>query len=162
MAKNKLAKMIGTVEKLPRALRTRARSLLVGKVVKFVGTAKLDIEELTRERAVVFVKNRSRVQNHIGGVHAAAMALIAETASGFVVGMNVPDDRTPVIKSLAIEYKKRATGSLRATATLTQAQLEAIANTEKGEVNVAVRVVDEAGIEPIVCEMIWAWTPKRK
>jgi acyl-coenzyme A thioesterase PaaI-like protein len=131
-------------------------------VVKFVGTAKLSIDELSAERAVVSVKNRRIVQNHIGGVHAAAMALIAETATGFVVGMNVPDDRVPVIKSLKVEYKKRASGGLRAVATLTPEQIERMRTTEKGEVSVSVLVTDDAGIEPIVCEMIWAWTPKRR
>ena len=35
------------------------------------------------------------------------MALMAETATGFVVGMAVPDDRIPVIKSMKVEYLKR-------------------------------------------------------
>jgi acyl-coenzyme A thioesterase PaaI-like protein len=150
------------VARVPGPLRTRARTLLLSRVVKFVGTARLDIEELTAERAVVSVKNRKIVQNHIGGVHAAAMALIAETATGFVVGMNVPDDRVPVIKSLKVEYKKRASGGLRAVAMLTPEQIERMRTTEKGEVSVSVMVTDDANIEPIVCEMIWAWTPRRR
>ncbi len=161
-ALNRFSKIMSRIDKLPRPLRTRARSILVGRVVKFVGTARLDIEELTRERAVVSVKNRGRVQNHIGGVHAAAMALLAETATGFVVGMNVPDDRVPVIKSMHVQFAKRATGSLRAVAELTLEQIEAIASTEKGEARVKVSVTDEAGVEPIACEMVWAWTPKKR
>ena len=161
-AENRFSRMMNRVARVPGPLRTRARTLLLSRVVKFVGTAKLEIEELTAERAVVSVKNRRIVQNHIGGVHAAAMALLAETATGFVVGMNVPDDRVPVIKSLKVEYKKRATGGLRAVASLTQAQIDQIRQTEKGEVNVEVKVTDEAGVEPVICEMIWAWTPKRK
>lgn len=35
------------------------------------------------------------MQNRIGGVHATVMALIAETASGFVLVMNLPDDKRP-------------------------------------------------------------------
>jgi acyl-coenzyme A thioesterase PaaI-like protein len=161
-AANKLSKLIARIEKLPRPLRRRSRSLLIGRVVKFVGTARLDIEELTGERAVVSIKNRRIVQNHLGSVHAAAMALIAETASGFVVGMNVPDDRVPVIKTLKVDYLKRAKGALRAVAELTPAQIDSIHATEKGEVRVKVSVTDEAGVEPIACEMIWAWTPRRR
>ncbi len=139
-----------------------ARTLLLRNLVRFVGTAKLDIVELTVSRAVVAVENRKRVRNHIGGVHAAAIALIAETATGFVVGMNVPDTRAPVIKSMKVEFRKRAKGALRAEATLRPEQIAAIRSTEKGEVHVDVKVTDEAGIEPVVCEMIWAWTPKRR
>jgi acyl-coenzyme A thioesterase PaaI-like protein len=161
-ATNRFSRIMSRIDKLPRPLRTRARSLLVGRVVKFVGTARLDVEELTCERAVVSVKNRGRVQNHIGSVHAAAMALLAETATGFVVGMNVPDDRVPVIKSMNVQFQKRAKGALRAVAELSPEQLESIASTEKGETMVKVSVTDEAGIEPIACQMVWAWTPKRR
>jgi len=161
MAENRFSRMMNKVQMLPRPLQTRARSLLLGRVVKFVGTARLDVEELTAERATITVKNRTLVQNHIGGVHAAAMALLAETATGFVVGMNVPDNRIPLIKSLKIEYKKRASGGLRAVAELTPEQMQSVRTTDKGEINVRVTVTDDSGAEPIVCEMIWAWIPKK-
>jgi hypothetical protein len=35
-----------------------------------------------------------------------------------------------------------------------------MASDTKGEVRVAVTVTDEAGIEPIECEFVWAWVPK--
>jgi acyl-coenzyme A thioesterase PaaI-like protein len=159
---NRLATIVAQLARVPAPLRTTARSLLLGRVVKFVGTAGLSIEELTDSRAVVSVKNRARVQNHISGVHAAAMALIAETATGFIVGMNVPDSRVPVIKSMHIDFVRRAKGSLRAVAELDEAQRQLILSTEKGEVTPKVTVTDEAGEEPIRCTMIWAWTPKRK
>ena len=161
-APNKLAKSLAPLEKLPKGMARVARTLILGNLVRFVGTAKLDVEELTSTRAIISVKNRKRVRNHIGSVHAAAIALLAETATGFVVGMNVPDSGAPVIKSLKVEYKKRAKGALRAEATLTEAQVTQIRTIEKGEVTVAVNVTDETGAEPVVCEMIWAWTPKRK
>lgn len=36
------------------------------------------------------------------------MTLLAETATGFVVALNLPDDRVPVVKSLSLELRKRA------------------------------------------------------
>lgn len=162
MPANRLARTLQPLEHLPTALRVRARSLVMGQIVPFVGTARLRIEELSDRRAVVSVKNRRRVQNHLHTVHAAAMALIAETASGFVVGMNVPDDRVPVIKSMRVDFLKRARGAMRAVAELTDEQRAAIAREQKGEVTVQVRVEDGEGKEPIACAMIWAWTPKRR
>ena len=38
---------------------------------------------------------QAQVQNHIKGVHACAMALLAESATGAVFGMNVPDSAIP-------------------------------------------------------------------
>lgn len=159
---NQLARVALAVAKLPSPLRARALSTVLGNVVPFVGTAGLRIEELTEERAIVVVANRRRVQNHIGGVHAAAMTLIAETATGFVVGMNVPEDRVPVVKSLTVEFKKRAKGGLRAVAELTADQRRSMREDPKGEVNVAIRLTDDEGKEPAFATMIWAWTPKRK
>jgi uncharacterized protein (TIGR00369 family) len=159
---SRLARTVGQIERVTGPFRKQALSMALGRTVKFVGTAGLRIEELTAERAVVSVENKRRVQNHIGGVHAMAMGLLAETATGFVVGMNVPDSAVPVIKSAKIEYLKRATGGLRAEATLDEAQRRSIAERPKGELLVPCRVTDESGIEPIRCEMIWAWVPKKR
>jgi uncharacterized protein (TIGR00369 family) len=161
-APNRLARSVARLDVIPSPLRTRARSLILGRVVKFVGTAHLDIEALDDARAVVSVRNRPKVQNHIGSVHAAAMALIAETATGFVVGMNVPDSAVPVIKSMHIDFVRRARGSLRAVAELDDGQRLLIRTSERGEVTPRVTVTDEAGEEPIRCTMVWAWTPKRR
>jgi uncharacterized protein (TIGR00369 family) len=161
-AANQLSRSLAKVDKLPAAVARLARTTILRNLVRFIGTAKVDIVELTESRSVVALKNRKRVRNHIGSVHAAAIALIAETATGFVVGMNVPDSGAPVIKSMKVEYKKRAKGDVRAEASLTPEQIERIRTVEKGEVIVAVKVTDEAGVEPVQCEMIWAWTPKRR
>ncbi len=48
--------------------------------------------------AVLFAQNRFRVQNHIKGVHACAMAILAESATGTVFGMNVDDSKLPLLK----------------------------------------------------------------
>ena len=101
------------------------------------------------------------MQNHIGSVHAAAMALLAESATGFIVGINLPGDKLPLIKCMNLNYVKRATGDMTAVATLTDAQIALLAQQEKGEINVQVKVTDETGIQPVECEMIWAWVPKR-
>lgn len=159
---NRLSQSVAKLDRVPAGLRTAARSLVLGRIVKFVGTAGLTIEELTPARAVVSVRNRPKVQNHIGSVHAAAMALIAETASGFVVGMNVPDAAVPVIKSMHLDFVRRAKGNLRAVAELNEEQRQLILSMEKGEVTPLVTVTDEAGEVPIRCTMVWAWTPKRR
>ncbi|CAM9910760.1 unnamed protein product, partial [Phaeothamnion confervicola] len=104
----------------------------------------------------------NQVQNHIGGVHACGMALASETATGVVVAMNVPDSHVMVIKSMKVEFKKRAVGNLTAVATLTPQQVEEVRSTDKGDTVVDVVVTDEEGKRPIECEMVWAWIPKRR
>lgn len=162
MTQNRLSRAVGIFERLPAPLSAGATSLLFNSQVRFAGTAGLRFDSLSAERAVVVAKNRRKVQNHIGGVHAAAMALLAETATGAVFGMNVPDHALPLLKTMRIDYLQRAHGTLRAVATLDVSQRERIAREERGHLVVPVVVTDQSGDEPIRCEMTWAWLPKKK
>jgi acyl-coenzyme A thioesterase PaaI-like protein len=139
-----------------------ARNLVLRNAVPLTGTAGLDFRALTSERSEIFIANKRPVRNHIGGVHAAAMTLVAETATGMVVGMNVRDDCLPLCKGLRVRFRKRSTGGLTAVAELTPEQRDLMAANTKGDVNVAVTVTDEAGEQPIECEFVWAWVPKEK
>jgi len=160
--KSLLQRTADSINRLPAFLRPRALSLAVGKVVPYVGTSRLRIEELNRERVVASIRNRRRIQNHIKGVHACAMALLAETASGFAVGMNLPDDKLPLIKSFKVDFKKRTKGDMRVVATLTPEQRERLKTEERGDLLVEVHVTDESGSEPILCQMLWAWVPRKR
>jgi len=79
-----------------------------------------------------------------------------------VLGMNIPDDKLPLMKSLGAKFIKRSTGAQKAIATLTAEQIKLIRETEKGDVNVAVKLVDSTGEEVVVTEMVWAWISKKK
>jgi len=156
---NRLVRSLNQLEAVPAFARGWARNLVLRRAVPFTGTARLDFAVMTPERVEIAIANQHRVQNHIKGVHAAAMTLLAETATGMVVGMNVRDDCLPLAKELKVAFKKRAQGSLRAVATLTDAQRALMQQTDKGEVTVSVQVSDESGAQPIECEFIWAWIP---
>lgn len=158
--KNFLNRVVSRMNALPDSMSATALSVTLGRAVRFAGTAGVKVEKLTDYEAILTLKNRKKVQNHIGSIHAAAMALLGESATGFLVGMSVPDSRIPVIKTMHIDYVKRCTGDLRAEAKLTVEQVQRILREEKGEVTVPVVITDEKGIEPIHCEYIWAWTPK--
>ena len=159
---NRLARSVAQLERIPAFLRPWLRNRVMGRAVPFTGTAGLNYAEMSPEQVVVTVPNVRRVQNHIQGVHAAAMALLAETATGMVVGMNVRDDCLPLCKTLHIDFKRRAQGGLRAVARLSAAQRELMQKNDKGEVSVLVQVSDESGEQPIQCEFVWAWIPTHK
>jgi len=153
----RLSRAVARADRLPRWLRTWARSQAIGRVIPFVGTAGLRFERLDHERCIVALPNAKRVQNHIGGVHATATALLAETATGMMVGMHLPDDKLPLLKSLAIDYLKRAEGAVRAEAWLPPGEAERMAREDKGDVLVPVTVTDSAGTVTVECAMRWAW-----
>ena len=157
---NRLSKLVKATSKLPKGIRSTLWSKAFGRVVPMVGSANIRYLEVSHSKVVVKIENHRAMQNHIGQVHACAMALIAETATGFVTGMNVPDSCIVLIKSFKIDFKRPSKGAMTATATLTNEQQKLMQSTEKGETLVSVRVTDESGEEPIQCEMLWAWVSK--
>lgn len=160
--KNQLNRIVSTLNALPSFVRSKAISTFFGKMVKFTGTAGITIEELSCSRSVITLKNKKSVQNHIGSVHAVASILIAESATGYLVGMNIPDSSVPVIKTIRADFVKRAKGDMRAEAHLSPEQILAMQTQEKGETLVPVTVSDADDKEPILMEMLWAWTPKKR
>lgn len=157
---NRLSKLVQATAKLPKSIRSMLWSKAFGRVVPMVGSANIRYLIVSHSKVSVKIKNHRAMQNHIGQVHACAMALIAETATGFVVGMNVPDTCIVLIKSLKIDFKRPSQGDMVATAILTAEQQQQMRSSTKGETCVSVTVTDESGQEPIQCEMQWAWISK--
>ena len=156
---NRLERQLERLSEVPAFARTWFRSVVLRRAVPFTGTAGLRFIEMTQERAEISIANKHKVQNHTGGVHASAINLLLETATGMVVGMNVRDDCIPLAKELKMAFKKRATGAMRAVATLSAEQRALMQASDKGEVNVSVTVTDEVGVQPVECEFVWAWIP---
>lgn len=158
---NRMTQMVERLNRFSPALRYFLLSKSFGRVVPFFGTAGIRIEELSHSQVVMTLQNRRKVQNHIRTVHAAAMTLLAESATGILMGMNVPDDKYMVIKSLHVDFQKKASGAMKAVATLTPEQVRSAQNDAEGEILVSVSVTDASGNEPVACQMLWAWKPKR-
>lgn len=152
-----LAKTVSKVKNYPKWVL----SFLIGRTVRFVGTAGISFEEMSTEKVVASIKNKPKIRNHIGQVHAGAMILLAETATGMLVGMNIPENKIPLIKSIKTNFVRRSLGGMTAVATISEEQKELIKKQDKGEVLIAVSVTDESGQAPIECEMLWAWITKK-
>ncbi len=159
--RNRLSLAAHLIQRLPRRLQEPLLTRLFYSQVRFAGTAGVRIQKLSDSEVRMSLANHRRARNHIGGVHAAAMALLAESASGCMVGMNLPDDKLPLIKSLKIDYLRRASGGLRAIATLQPEQRQAMLEQDKGETLVHVMLLDDSGAQPVRCDMRWAWVRKR-
>ncbi|WP_104504227.1 DUF4442 domain-containing protein [Acinetobacter indicus] len=163
MAKsNRLTKLVKATSRLPQGIRTALLSKTFGRVVPMVGSAKIRYQEISASKVMVSMANHKAMQNHIGQIHACAMALLAETATGFVTAMNVPDSAVVLIKSLKVDFKRPTKGTMTAVATLTPEQQQLMQSSEKGETLVQVIVTDESGEAPIQCEMLWAWIAKNQ
>ena len=160
--KNPLRKFVDKVNQYPGWLSSLLMTQMFRYKVKLAGTTGIEVLHTDGKTVTYRQKNKRKAQNHIGSVHAAAMALLAESCTGFIVGINLPGDKLPLIKTMKLNYVKRASGDMTAVASLTDEQIALMQTQEKGEVNVAVKVTDASGIMPVECEMLWAWVPKNK
>lgn len=159
--RNPLRTFVDKVNQYPSWLSSMLMTRVFRFKVKLAGTTGIEVLHTDGKTATYRQKNRRKAQNHIGSVHAAAMALLAESCTGFIVGINLPGDKLPLIKRMDLQYVKRSTGDMMAVASLTDEQIALMQTAEKGEVSVKVTITDETGIEPLVCEMLWAWVPKK-
>lgn len=160
---NKLQQGLSKLDKLPESLRKKLINFAIRKKIPFVGTAKIDFIETTPEKVICVIPNIKRNQNHIQSVHAAATSLLAETASGICFGLNLPDDKLPLLKSMEVHYTKRTQGDLTATATLTDPNdITRVQSDDKGDITFDVEIKDETGTITNDVKMTWAWIPKKR
>lgn len=158
---NRLSKIVSKIQKLPQFMQRSALSYTLGNAVKFVGTAGVKFESISHQEVITTLANKPKVQNHIKQVHAVATALLAETATGILLGMNLPDGHIPLLKNMSIDYTKRSQGAQRAIATLSPEAISEIISEPKGDIIVPVTIVDSVGTEVVKVNMNWAWIPKK-
>ncbi|CAN6959541.1 DUF4442 domain-containing protein [Psychrobacter okhotskensis] len=161
---NQFTKLLSVTKYLPAGARSTILSKAFGKVVPYVGTTGVYYETVDPNQVVVSLNNSKAVQNHIGSIHAVAITLLAETATGFILGLNLPSDRVLLIKSYSVNfYRPIKKGQVAAVATLSDEQRLDILNTPKGEMVIPCVIHDresDSERDPIVVEMLWAWVPK--
>jgi acyl-coenzyme A thioesterase PaaI-like protein len=98
------------------------------------------------------------VTNHIGTVHAIAMCNLAELAAGTMTEVSIPSTMRWLPKSMQVDYVKKSSGGVEATATL---NLPEVAQGPGRDVPAAVEVRDDAG--EVVCRAtITMWVSPRK
>ena len=109
-------------------------------------------------RCEVRIRDRRRVHNHIGTVHAIALCNLAELSAGVMTDVTIPADMRWIPKGMTVEYLKKAVGTLRGIAT----PEFAVRSSDEGyEWPVGVRVTDAAG-EAVFRAHVMMWVSPRK
>jgi acyl-coenzyme A thioesterase PaaI-like protein len=114
--------------------------------------------ELAPGRVVVRVRKRRKVTNHIGTVHAIAMANACELAAGLLTEVSIPRSMRWIPKGMTIRYERKAATSVTATATVAPDLDES----ETSDLVVPVIVTDEAGVTVVSAEITMYVSPKRR
>lgn len=112
--------------------------------------------ELRMGLCIVSLRKRRAVHNHIGTVHAIAMANLCEIAAGVLMEASLPTNMRWIPRGMTIEYLKKAETDVTATARLDKTQW-----TEAEDIGVPVSVTDTHGNE-VVCAVITIYVSKKR
>ena len=82
----------------------------------YFGTIAPRFEHLAPGRCEVSMRDRRRVRNHLGTVHAIALCNLAELCAGVMVDVSLPAGMRWIPKGMQVEYLKKARGTMRAVA----------------------------------------------
>ena len=115
------------------------------------------IDALEPGRCVVRIRDRRRVHNHIGTVHAIALCNMAELAGGLATDATIPDAMRWIPKGMSVRYLKKAKGTMIATA-----RVPAIEAAASGSEVHAIIEVRDAADEVVFDADITMWISPRK
>ncbi|MGJ8669617.1 MAG: DUF4442 domain-containing protein [Oceanococcus sp.] len=138
-------------------MRYLIMSFAVGKVVPFLQTAGLKIDECDPNIVSLSLANKRKVQNHMGTIHASAISLLAEATSGLLLNMNLPGNAKYSTLTTNAEYIEIARGGIVATASFSPEEQLSVKDTDKGSMEIPVSVRDARNVEVAKFSVVWSW-----
>ena len=131
-------------------------SRLLGFRVPYTGSIRPRVLEFGEGRVRVRLRDRRRVRNHLGSVHAIALANLGELASGLALIEGLDADTRAILVGIDVRYHKKARGSLIAEARCEPAPVS-------GDVDraVAASIYDAEGDVVATVEALWRLSARR-
>lgn len=139
---------------------TAAGRWLFSRIVCFkapyFGSIRPVIDQLEPGHAVAHIRKRRAVTNHIGTVHAIAMANLCELVAGTLTEVSIPPSMRWIPRGMNISYLAKAATSVTATGSFPSIS-EGVAQ----DVVVPVDVVDEAGTLVVHADITMYVSPRK-
>jgi len=122
----------------------------------YFGSIRPLFERLEPGRSIARIRKRRAVTNHIGTVHAIAMANLCELVAGTVTEVSIPRNMRWIPRGMRIEYLARAESDVRA-----EALFPPIRAGEAQDVVVPVDVLDQRGTRVVHADITMYVSPRR-
>jgi acyl-coenzyme A thioesterase PaaI-like protein len=132
---NRSAVLLGKFKKYPFGLWLFSRAICIK--APYFSTIRPTFTTLEPGRGEAKFKKRRAVINHLGTVHAIAMANLCELVAGTTLEITLPNTHRWIPKSMKINYLAKATTDVRARTAIDLATWP-----EAGSVNVRVEVMN--------------------
>lgn len=126
------------------------------ETVPFAAAAGLSVIHSEPGHAVIRIPNERRNQNHVGTIHAAALALVGETAGGLaLLGHPKVSGLLLLAKGLQIRYRRPAKGAANASARVGEDELDAALAkmAVDGKVDLPLKVEVKSDEGELLCEL---------
>lgn len=119
-------------------------------MIPYTGSVWPRVESLEPGHARISIKQRRRLEQHIGSIHAIAIANVAEFASGAAMSTALPAGYRGIVTKMRLEYFKKARGVITAEAKTALPDLSV-----EAEHDFVAEVRDEAG--DVVAKAVVTW-----
>lgn len=134
----------------------RLFSFLIGRVVPYSGSIGAIVEELRPGYACLTLKDRRKVRNHLGSIHAISLANLGELTTGLAAMAGMPAKTRSILRRLEVSYEKKARGRLTSTCS---SQLVATETNQEHTLQAEIR--DESGDVVAMIQTLWVIGPEK-
>lgn len=130
-------------------------SRLLGRRVPYTDSMRATVVDFGPGHVRVQLRERRRVRNHLGSVHAIALANLGELVTGLAVLGAIPSTVRGILTGIELTYEKKARGLLSAEASCDVGDV----SEARGQ-TVEARITDEAGDVVATARARWLLSPR--
>lgn len=143
---NKTALLLSKFKKYPLGLWLFSRAICIK--APYFSSIRPTFTTLEPGKGEATFKKRRAVQNHLGTVHAIAIANVCELVAGTTLEVTVPPTHRWIPKSMNINYVAKATTDVSA-----KTEIQVQTWPDSGSIRVPVIVTDQAGTVVVTADI---------